>query len=764
MKKISVLLLLLVAAMLCLSGCVNIDTEMTVDQQFAGQRVMTLSFPADRVQSPNGLADVDELINGSKPAVLNFTRTDSADPIEYVFTLRFNSLEDYKQKVESIIYREPAIEFSYITQPYHRDIRLVEDFDSSDLFVWFDQVLNGQKDAIEAAFGSNVNVDNIWTVNGYTLELNGETYTSADRKIAHQQGGGDLISGIEMSTVLHGDDRYTRYIDFRFSNFCTVDDQNAIIERMTALLPEGGSIEQTVGSAGTSCTVSFTATTTQQLADLTTRVLEGRRATAVWGDFDDPMQPLTTLNGFDETFDLSAFSSDDDIDFVYRVVSENGLPNGLYSKTTGALSVLEAEIASNTLTYTGSGTQHGLYTIIASVSRAQTITYGLVVEGEDEFIREIRIVLPAGSGTEVTSQVENYFANMGAPNTEIISSGSAEQPYVLITVRGNASQICSAEDILFGVSADRRLSYVREGGLFKVKPDATLVDSYDISSLLSLTGVSEYIYVASTGDNVYKCSIADDSSLPTKAPIAVRCNEGAQAMSFTGQYVNADAIIFICLLVVLLLLLAALAVTLYLSKQAEKKLEEEKPAELTEGEQVQALPEPEPRNFIAVMEDPEPIVPVAPMEIERYEDSVPPVVFEPEEEVREADVLGIFTGADLGEENYKPEPVPEPELTPIVIPEVEPIPEPEPEPEPAPAPEPEPEREPIPVDVMEDRFPMENLPPIVESPENSTDKYSDSDFISDLRYLGYLDNYAKRRTPVKVKVRKRSRSEDSKKQ
>ena len=759
MKKTIVLLSLLLAALLCLSGCVNIDTAMTVDREFSGQRVMTVSFPADRVQAQGGLGDVDELINGSKPAALDVTRTDSVDPVQYVFTLRFNSLEDYKQKVESIIYREPSVEFSYVAQPYNRNIRLVEDFDSSDLFVWFDQVLNGQKDAIEAAFGSSVNVENIWTVTGYTLELNGQTYTSTDKKISFSEGGGDLISGIEMSTVLHGDDRYTRYIDFKFSPFCTADDQNSIIQRMTAVLPEGGSIEQTVGAGVTSCTVSFTATTTQQLADLTTRVLEGRRATAVWGDFDDPEQPLTTLNGLDESFDLSAFSTDEDIQFIYRIVSENGLPNGLYSKTSGSLSVLDAEISSNTLTYTGSGTQHGLYTIVASVSRAQTITYGLVVEGEDEFIREIRIVLPSGSGYEVTSQVENYFARKGAPNTEIITSGSAEQPYVLITITGNASQICAAEDILFGVSADRHLSYVRDGGLFKVKPDANLIDSYDISSLLSLTGVSEYIYVASTGDNVYKCSVADDSALPTKAPIAVRCNEGSQSMSFTGQYVNADAIIFICLLVVLLLLLAALAVTLYLSKQAEKKAEEEELARLTEGEQVQALPEPEPRDFLAVMEDPEPIVPVAPMEIERYEDSTPP---EPEE-VRQTDVLGIFTGADLGEENYVPQPEPEPELAPIVIPEPEPV--PEPEPQPIVIPQPEPEREPVPVNVMEDRFPMENLPPIVESPENSTDKYSDSDFISDLRFLGYLksDNEIHRR-PVKVKVRKRSRSEDNKNQ
>ncbi len=768
MKKLRLLLVLLIlSALLCLSGCVNIYTTMTVSSEFAGQRVMTVSFPANQLQSAGGLEDVDELIDGAKPALLEYKRSDSADPVEYIFTLRFNSLEDYEKKVESLAMRDVSIEYVYVNQPYTREIRLTEDFDSSDLFVWFDQVLNGQKDVIEAAFGKQVNTENIWTVTGYTLELDGETDIVSSKKISYSRGSGDLITGVEMTTVIHGDEKYTRYIDFRLSRDCSENDRNAIIDRMSASLPEGGSIEQNVGAGGSSCTVSFSATTAQQLADMTTRALEGRRSTSVWGDFDDKSQPLTTLNGFEESLDLSAFSSDDQLDFTYRIVSEDGLPNGLYSKETGSLSVLEAEIGGNTLTYNSNGTSFNFYTILASVSKAQTISYGLVVDGEEKFIREVRIIMPAGSEGAVLSQVESYFASLGAPNTEIITSGSAEQPYVLITIRGNASEICSAEDILFGVTPNRRLSYTREGGLLTVKPDAYLIDSYDISSLLSLTGVSDFIYVVSTGDEVYECSVADDSSLPTDSPIAVRCNDGAQSMSFTGKYVNSDAVIFICLLVVLLLLLIALAVTMYLAKLAEKNAEkEEKPAELTEGEETKALPIHESRDFLAVMEDPEPIVPTAPMEVERFEDSISPVYDEPvclpEPEALQEDMLGIFTGVDLGEEDYQPKPEAEPELMPMPEPE----PEPESVPEPEPVAEPEPEREPVKTDVYEgyeDRFPMENLPPVVESPENTTDKYSNSDFVNDLRYLGYLDSYTKRATRVKVKVRKRSRSEDQNK-
>ena len=772
MKKLRLLLVFLVlAALLCLSGCVNVYTNMTVSRDFAGKRVMTLSFPANQLQSDGGLADVDELIDGAKPAILTYERTDSADPVEYVFTLRFDSLEDYEKKVESLTMRDVSIEYSFIDQPYTKEIRLNEDFDSSDLFVWFDQVLNGQKDAIEAAFGKPVNTDNIWTVTGYTLELDGYADTVAGKKISYSKGSGDLVNGIEMTTVVHGEEKYTRYIDFILSADCSETDRSEIIDRMSASLPEGGSIEQNVGGGKTGCTVSFSATTTQQLADLTTRALEGRRSTSVWGDFDDPNQPLTTLNGFEESLDLSAFSSDDKLDFTYRIVSEDGLPNELYSKETGSMTRLEAEIGGNTMVYTGKGTSFNFYTIMASVSKAQTISYGLVVEDEDKFIREIRIIMPAGSQGEVLSQVESYFASRGATNTKIITSGSAEQPYVLITIKGNASEICSAEDILFGVTPNRRLSYTREGGLLTVKPDAYLIDSYDISSLLSLTGVSEFIYVVSTGDEVYECSVADDSSLPTDAPIAVRCNDGAQSMAFTGKYVNSDAIIFICLLVVLLLLLAALGVTMYLSKMAEKKAEkEEKPAEIAAGDETKALPGHEPRDFLAVMEDPEPIVPTTPVEIERYEDSLPPVYDEPVCLPEPDDMLGIFTGADLGEENYQPEPQPEPEPEPVPEPEPEPEPLPEPEsmPEPQPVPvfEPVVESEPVKTDVYEEyveRFPMENLPPVVESPESSTDKYSDSDFVNDLRYLGYLDSYAKRSTRVKVKVKKRSRSEDQNK-
>ncbi len=748
MKKRRLILLLLAAVIvLCLSGCVNVATTMTVDGNFAGQRVMNLSFSADLMQTEGVLADMDNHIAAAKPPEMEFYRTDSADPIEYVFTVRFDSLDEYKQKIKMIAGREVSVDFAYINEPFSRDMKLVEDFDSSELFGWFEEVLESQRDVIEGAMGAPVDLTQLWKVNGYTLEIAGESFSSSNSTINYTRGGGDLISGVEITTVLHGNEQYTRYIEYKFSDKSNEGDQTDVIELLSTKIPEGATIEQSVGADGASCTVSFSATTTQQLADLTTMALDGRRATATWGDVNDPERPLTTLCGLEESFDISSFTTDSKLEFVYRIVSESGLPDNMYSKTGGGMTPLDAEISSNTITYRANGTTFGLYSLLAKVNQAQTINYGLVVENEDKLIREIRIILPPDAQPEVISQIEAYYANRGANNTDIITSGSAELPFVLITIKGNAAEICAAEDILFGVSADRRLSYTRDGGLFKVKPDAMLVDSYDITSLLSMTGVQEYIYVVHTGDNVYSCSAAaDNSNLPTKGPVAVLCSDGAQRLSFIGTYVNSDAIIFICLLVVLALLLAALAVTLYISKKMEKESSEEKPAELTEGEQIKALPESEPRDFIAVMEDPEPIVPTSPVEMELFEAPEP----EPEE-----DMLGIFTGADLGEESYEPEPVEDPiqiEEIPVEIKS-----EPEPEPEPEPQPEPEPDE----FEEYEDRFPMENLPPVVESPENSTDKYSDSDFISDLRYLGYLDDYAKRKSSrVKVKVRKKSPGED----
>lgn len=766
-KRRPILILLALAVLLCLSGCVNVGTTMTVDENFSGQREITLSFAAELMQTDGVLNDMDNHIADAKPADMDFYRTDSADPIEYVFTVRFDSLDEYKDKIENITGREVSVEFSYVDQPYNRDIRLVEDFDSSELFVWFEEVLESQREAIETAMGTPVDFSDMWTLSGYTLELAGENFTSTNSKISYSHGGGDLISGIEMTTVIHVDEQYTRYIEFEFSSRSSEVDQTDVIERLSESLPEGASLEQTVNDEGTSAIISFTAVNTQQLAELTTTALDGKRATSSWGDVDDPSQPLTTLNGFEETFDLSSFSSDDELDFTYRIISEAGLPSELSDSLSGDSADMEIEASGSTLAYTGSGTDFGFRTIIASVSQAESINYGLVVESEKSLIREIRITLPENSEAQVASQIEAYYANRGASNTEIITSASAEKPYVLITIKGTAAQICAAEDILFGVSADRRLSYIREGGLFKVKPDATLVDSYDISALLSLTGVSEYIYIVHTGDRVYQCSIAAGDALPTDSPIAVRCSDASQRMSFVGTYVNSDAIIFICLLVVLMLLLAALAVTMFLSHRADKEQKNEEPTALTEGDEVKALPRTESQDFLAVREEPEHIVPTAPVELERYRDSQPPVQPEPqpEPETQSDDMLGIFVGADLGEEAYKPQ---EPKEDPILIeaiPVEEPEPQPEPEPEPQPEPQPEPETDPEP-DRFEgyvDRFPMENLPPVVQSPENSTDKYSDSDFISDLRYLGYLDEYTKRKAArVRVKVKKKNRGKEEK--
>ncbi|MBQ9993679.1 MAG: hypothetical protein IJP17_03100, partial [Clostridia bacterium] len=564
MKKRCILLLgVCILLLSLLSGCVNIVTDLTIDGNFSGTRKMTVSFDTLEAEQriTSGIEDIDHVIAEAKPEALSFYRSDSYNPTEYVFTLSFSSLEDYISKVESITGEDEDVQFSYVNKTFAKDIQISESFDSRDLFKWFEKVLIDNGFASETALADGA----LYTQTGVVINIDGERYSSGGGNVLVKDGSGNLVNKISISTAIDEEGLYTRYITFNLKPSMSSDDIGEITEFFTNNKPEGALVSQSSDADKYTFVVQFSAASEAELTKSTSMVFGGTAASASVSDYQDDSQPLSTFEALDESFDLSNFSQGEPVEFSYQIISDKGLPIAVYNVTAGDTESSAVQTG-NTIEYNGVGTSVSLKTVFESISTAQCIDYNLIMLSPKQFVREIKIYMAAGTPTEVLDQIALYYKSKSAPLAEVSVDINGKLPFIAIVISGTPEQICSSESALFGV-ADRSLSYDRAGGVFSLRANSTLIDRFDISSLLSLTSSSSYIYTFVSEDTLISYTYNDEGSPITKdipkskdkepAPVAMMLSDGSQSITYGGKYTNVTAIIFICLLAILMLLLAA---------------------------------------------------------------------------------------------------------------------------------------------------------------------------------------------------------------
>ncbi len=767
---------LLIFSLFC--GFVDTTTDLTANSAFSGTREMTLSFDIETLESilAGGTKDLDRLIDSGIPSKMDYKSlgvSEDGSTVDYQFTIRFASIAEYTSKVQSITGEEVSIDFQYDNNEFSRSTRLVESFSTEDLFGWLQQAFD---DLLGVDATSNTDVasrpDISWHDRGVTVTINNDEYTLSGGNIIVEDGTGRMTDSVDIYTVINEDLSFTRTVVIYFDPVIGSNAFSSVCETVKSYLPDGAQFSFIDSSDERSCTAVFTASSAAQLAKYTSMIFGNTAASASVSPYEDDSLPLSSLTAFEESCSFAVISNGEDIPFTYSVESYAGLPYVMYDIDTDENITVDSGFASNIAKYSGTGTDFSFRLILESISTAQGIDYNLKVDSANSFTREIKIYMVEGTNSAILDQIADYYSSKEAPRAKVKTvSESGMMPYISIVIKGNAAQICNAENVLFGVNPERELSYDRQGGLFRIHPDSTLVDSYDISSLLSLTNVSTYSYTVHSKDTYLSYSIGsgeeqstyelDKESDTIWQPTLL---DGAMTFTFIGEYTNVIAIIFICLLGILLLLLAALGISIFLTRDDDDEEEaEELPAQLPEHTEQKSLPAA--RDLSSVFDEPAEEKPVAlPVRITEA-----PAAEEKKEELEDPteDILGIFTGisvtpdekAEEKKEESAPEPVKE-EVKPEPVPE--PAPEPEPEPEvKAEVVEVEAEVQPDPYADYVERFPMEDLPPITPSPCDSVDEYSNRDFIEDLRYLGLLDDYKKRVSRVKVKVRKRPGGTDN---
>ncbi len=736
---------------LVLTSCANMATDITLDgEKFSGTRVMSVTFDMDELMThlPGGVEELNGLIDTAIPSQLTYSYDVDDDDAVYKFTLSFDSKQDYIDKLKNLLSaKAPEVTFSYSTGAFTRGVTYQENFESRELFAWLDKVItdNGLTRTVQ-----HYSSDSFWNQTGVKINLDGEEYSCVGGKVDVSSGGQSVVTEISIATTLKatGDIERTMLITVP----STVDKKqlNLIEGYLNDTIPDSGRWSRRTRSSSIIYTIEFTAGSAAKLQTYMEKLLNSTDVAVAFDNTQDSTQPLAQTSEFNEALDFSYFGGEDKVNVTYAVSSELAAPYKINindeegEHDAGAVSdgsrlVCSSSVSSVTMT-----------TVLRKLAKVECVDYNLIQTGDNRFIREIVITLADGTDPAVLDNLSAFYKDKNAPNTNVTVQND-EELAVKIYVTGNAKKLVAGETALFGGVGARALGYDRNWGIFTYHPKTSLMDSYDITSLVDLTGVSSYIYTYSYDGNTIAtvtCTVDGEQISRNikneEEAIGFSLANGIQTITIQGYYFNGWAVFFTVIFALLGLALIVLAVLVYLYKTGKIDIPDR-------FKRSQPEPEPEPAPYYQPI--PEPYYQPIP-EPEPEPEPLPLPMPEPEPR----DLTESF--AD------------EPEEPPIDF-DLFPIPEPEPEPEPEPIPMPvpmsaEPDMNPVlsypekyrptqefvqpePVYVPPAPEPMPQPEPVVhETPAD----YTDQDMIDDLDALGLLGEYTRRVHKVKVRVRK----------
>lgn len=195
-------LMLSCIAVLLMTGC-GMNTDLNIDGQFKGERVIT----CDELEDQNNLftkfkvSEAADVLSKRCPPQMTFEckyTNDKKTKAVFVFHLKFDSIDDYKAKVKELIGRDPSVQYTYKDPKadlFASGFSITEDFESKDLLAWVKPALKEEL---------NVSRDVSSMTDTVKVTMNGVSYDNdnfGSAKVKLNTIAKYMIDSIEIRTV-----------------------------------------------------------------------------------------------------------------------------------------------------------------------------------------------------------------------------------------------------------------------------------------------------------------------------------------------------------------------------------------------------------------------------------------------------------------------------------------------------------------------------------------------------------------------------------
>ena len=207
--------------MFLLSGCgADVSTKMTVDENFAGKRVIKLFISDDDLgKVTGGINGLKNVVKKNIPKAMSYKVASAEGGKNITFTIAFKDIKDYRTKVTSIINAGvtaeektkgnllvPEVVYEKNESYFKKGIKFTENFDSVDLLDWFREGLRKAKIISES--------ESNWFEYGDTvLVMEGTEYTPG-RQLKVDTQENTCLDSLDVTTKILLDNTIERTIVF----------------------------------------------------------------------------------------------------------------------------------------------------------------------------------------------------------------------------------------------------------------------------------------------------------------------------------------------------------------------------------------------------------------------------------------------------------------------------------------------------------------------------------------------------------------------
>ena len=469
------LLLIFLLCLLCGCSVRQPDTRLTLNPDGSGERVINCVIANNGLSEKidGGEAAFDAFLSIHCPPELTYEKSQGRFHTNYRFTLSFDNISDYRQKVSALLGREAELYYSSPDNLFAQGQSLREGFTSQELMDWLP--VQAKKEGLLAE------QDTLFTLSGNEIQLESRLVSSGDRlelfTLDYQP-----IDKIAIHTELLPDGSYHRSLSYQIPQ-TACDAFGVQLERyMATLVPENGKSSWKAIATGRVFTVSFEAGDAEELSALTRQAL----------DSDTPKAELTSTEQtlfsarhvFRETLDFSSFPSNREgktfVSYTFSTKDHSGISQ-VSLKNEGQAVDPSSAVENNEFQFQGDASL--LEISLKSSDKYSVSAVSVSLTEQDSGIYQRSLILSFTGDPGGPEKAKDYFSSLPTQFTDVQAKGNR----CAVTITGSPSEITSDQTLIFGEG--NTVSLTQQSGFSPFSYD-NLEDRLELSSFLKKIGFS----------------------------------------------------------------------------------------------------------------------------------------------------------------------------------------------------------------------------------------------------------------------------------
>lgn len=423
----------------------EIESSLVLETKTSGYRTVAVQIQERYFEKDygykGGITAFENVLQSNLPENMQYEKLKKDDDYYYIFKITFQTIDEYEKKVKSIMgeEKEVKIEYKFPNSPFSTGLSLNESFSNRDLLNWLDEKL-AEKGVCDY-FHSYSNIKSI------RVHYNGKTYDSYSDVYVNELKENN-VSKIAISTDFKDDNlnEATQKIQFKMDDKTYKGNTKEIDKYLKESVPENGagewSEEEDTSFWSTKNYHVFTITfDVQNLDELKTKmdkVLHNNNTKLIKEEIAGD-NPLTSYYKLTETYDVSSFGNEHNIEVTQAIT----VTNSLKIKTFDSYHTGEQRVESQTY----DATADFEYEIQQSYPIEKIITTTKVLSDE-EIEKGWQFTYLKNTDKKGADLLKTYFEAMNGFHVEINEEDESVQ--VNVTLEGTIDEVSMALGNVFG--------------------------------------------------------------------------------------------------------------------------------------------------------------------------------------------------------------------------------------------------------------------------------------------------------------------------